>query len=93
MESGWYGKVRKLKEDRNRSTTSIVTLLEGERWRKFRSSGSSTQYWGLYPRIRVCAPFAGLRATGKVDASSRRSLATARWAPYPVLVLELMCRV
>ena len=44
MESGWYGKARKLKEDRKRSTTSIVTLLEGERWRKLRSSGSSTQY-------------------------------------------------
>ena len=71
MESGWYGKARKLKENRNRSTTSIVTPLEGERWRKLRSSGSSTQYWGLYPRIKVCAPFAGLRATGKVDASSK----------------------
>ena len=47
MESGWYGKARKLKENRNRSTTSIVTPLEGERWRKLRSSGSSTQYWGL----------------------------------------------
>ena len=71
MESGWYGKARKLKEDRNRSTTSIVTLSEGERWRKFRSTESSTRYWGLYPRTRVCAQFVGLRATGKVDVSSR----------------------
>ena len=64
-------KARKSKEKVNQSTTSIVFQLEEERWTKFRSSGSSTRYWGHYPRITVCAQFVGLRATGKLDVPSR----------------------
>ena len=71
MESGWSGKARKSKEKANQSTTSIVFQLEEERWKRLRSSGSSTRHWGHYPRIRVCAQFVGLRATGKLDVPSR----------------------
>ena len=70
MESGWSGKARKSKEKVNQSTTSIVFQLEEERWKRSTSSGSSTRYWGHYPRIRVCAQFVGLRATGKLDVPS-----------------------
>ena len=71
------GKAGKLKENRNRSTTSIVTLSEGERVTKFEI---------LYPRIKVCAPFVGLRATGKVDASSKTWFSNMGTAALAVLV-------
>ena len=60
------------KENRNRWTIGTATPSVGERWRKLRGSGSSTQYWEVYPRIRVCALSVGQKAIGRVIADSRR---------------------
>ena len=70
MELGWYGKARKLKENRNRSTTSIVPLSEGKDGKSYEVRGP-VHSTGNFTLEQKYVLHLLVRGTGKVDASSK----------------------